>query len=157
MILKRSDQFPCRPRRSGRRGGPGQVHFQAGLCDSEFFAQLTSEVPSRRWKDGKPFRVWIPKTGVRNEVRDCAQYCLAARMSLPFSDGMLQPPKTIYVDEKGDQILRGKKKVEPTTEFDIDKVSPFPQPVKKRKSLAGKLAGWNQSSSQGNMSSGWGR
>ena len=33
--------------------GPGAIHCQAGLCDSEFFAQLTSEVPSRRWKNGK--------------------------------------------------------------------------------------------------------
>jgi phage terminase large subunit GpA-like protein len=133
--------------------GPGQIHFQGGLCDSEFFNQLTSEVPSRRWKDGKPFRIWVPKTGVRNEVWDCMNYALAARMSLPFKDGMLQPPRTVYVDEKGEPIVRGKKPVEPSSEFDIDKVeSPFPTPVKKRdvKAIARKLAGANMGSSQGN-------
>ena len=124
--------------------GPGQIHFQGGLCNSDFFAQLTSEVPSRRWKDGKPYRVWIPKTGVRNEVWDTMNYALAARMSLPFSDGMLQPPKTIYIDEKGDKVLRGKK-VEPTTEIDIDKPErPFPTPVTKRRSLAHLYAGYNR-------------
>jgi len=121
--------------------GPGAIHFQAGLCDSEFFAQLTSEVPSRRWKNGKPYRVWVPKTGVRNEVWDTMNYCLAARMSLPVSDGMLQPPKTIYIDEKGDQILRGKK-VEPISEFDIDKAeSPFPTPVKEAQLISPSLRG----------------
>jgi phage terminase large subunit GpA-like protein len=137
--------------------GPGQIHFQAGICDSNFFSQLTSEVPSRRWKDNKLYRVWIPKPGVRNEVWDCMNYALAARMSLPFSDGMLQPPKTVYVDEEGVQILKGKK-VEPTTEFDIDKVeSPFPTPVKKkRKSIAHLFAGYNQGAN-GNLSGGWGR
>jgi phage terminase large subunit GpA-like protein len=36
--------------------GPGRIHFGGDFCTQEFFDQLTSETPSRRWKDGKPYR-----------------------------------------------------------------------------------------------------
>jgi phage terminase large subunit GpA-like protein len=111
------------------------VHFpNEDWCDSAWFDQLTSETcETYSNKQGKSLRRWNLRKGRHNEVLDTANYCLAARQSEPFKDGMLAAPKTIYVNEAGEQIIRGKV-VKPTTEFDIDKPeSSFVTPVKKRK------------------------
>jgi phage terminase large subunit GpA-like protein len=60
--------------------GPGYVHFPVGgAFDPEYFAQLTSEAVQTRYKEGRPYRIWVLPNGKHNEALDCAVYCLAAR------------------------------------------------------------------------------
>src|SRR6185369_2795062 len=60
--------------------GPGYVHFPiGGAFDAEYFAQLTSEAVQTRFKEGRPYRVWVLPDGRRNEALDTAVYALAAR------------------------------------------------------------------------------
>lgn len=64
------------------RPGPGYIHFPVGgAFDAEYFSQLTSEAVQTRFKEGRPYRVWVLPAGRRNEALDCAVYCLAARDS----------------------------------------------------------------------------
>jgi len=58
--------------------GPGYLHFPDNGVDLEYFEQLTSEVPQRRWYKHKgALRDWIPIRD-RNEALDLEVYCLAA-------------------------------------------------------------------------------
>jgi phage terminase large subunit GpA-like protein len=60
--------------------GPGYIHFPiGGAFDAEYFAQLTSEAVQTRYKEGRPYRVWVLPDGRRNESLDTAVYALAAR------------------------------------------------------------------------------
>ena len=60
--------------------GPGYIHFPiGGAFDAEYFAQLTSEAVQTRFKEGRPYRVWVLPDGRRNEALDTAVYALAAR------------------------------------------------------------------------------
>ena len=60
--------------------GPGYIHFPiGGAFDAEYFAQLTSEAVQTRFKEGRPYRVWVLPDGRRNEALDTTVYALAAR------------------------------------------------------------------------------
>lgn len=60
------------------------VHFPIDdAVDQRFFDQLTSEQVLTRYKEGRPYRVWVLPSGKRNEVLDCFVYALAARSSIP--------------------------------------------------------------------------
>lgn len=69
---------------------PGFVHFPApnedvgtGGFGREYFDQLTAEKVETRYREGRPYRVWVP-VRPRNEALDTFVYALAARMSLPI-------------------------------------------------------------------------
>lgn len=65
--------------------GPGYVHFPAGEgFDKSYFKQLTAEKVQTRFKEGRPYRVWVLSKGVRNEALDTFVYALAAMKSLPI-------------------------------------------------------------------------
>jgi phage terminase large subunit GpA-like protein len=60
--------------------GPGYVHFPVGgAFDPEYFAQLTSEAVQTRYKEGRPYRIWVLPAGKHNEALDTAVYAVAAR------------------------------------------------------------------------------
>jgi len=61
--------------------GPGVMHFDTELCDSEYFEQLTAEVRVERVKSGKRWFEFI-KTRERNEALDVEGYNLAALRAL---------------------------------------------------------------------------
>ena len=60
--------------------GPGYIHFPiGGAFDETYFAQLTAETVQTRFKEGRPYRVWVLPPGKANEALDTAVYALAAR------------------------------------------------------------------------------
>jgi phage terminase large subunit GpA-like protein len=120
--------------RMDKMGGPGFIHFPAGVCDEDFFKQLTSETCQTVWKAGRSSRKWILKKNQRNEVLDCMVYAFAAYKSLPHSDSMMQPPKPVYVDAVSGKPLA---KNEPTSEVNLDNL--FPQQIRKRRSISSML------------------
>jgi phage terminase large subunit GpA-like protein len=62
------------------RPGPGYIHFPiGGAFDETYFTQLTAETVQTRFKEGRPYRVWVLPPGKRNEALDTAVYALAAR------------------------------------------------------------------------------
>lgn len=64
--------------------GPGFVHFPAlDGVDHHYFDQLTSERVATRFREGRPYRVWVLEKGKRNEALDTFVLALAARKSLP--------------------------------------------------------------------------
>jgi phage terminase large subunit GpA-like protein len=68
---------------------PGLIHFPlpndatgtAGF-NTDYYGQLTAERVETRYREGKPYRVWVLPPGKRNEALDTFVYALAARMSL---------------------------------------------------------------------------
>lgn len=63
--------------------GPGYVHFPATEgFDASYFEQLTSEQVVTRYREGRPYRVWVVKKGKRNEALDTFVLGLAALKSL---------------------------------------------------------------------------
>jgi len=68
-----------------QKPGPGYIHFpQDDGFDDAYFAQLTSESVVTRFREGRPYRVWVLPKGRRNEVLDTFVLALAALKSLPF-------------------------------------------------------------------------
>lgn len=66
------------------RPGPGYVHFPSlESIDAAYFDQLTAEKVTTRYREGRPYRVWVLPPGRRNEALDTFVYALAARLSLP--------------------------------------------------------------------------
>jgi phage terminase large subunit GpA-like protein len=61
--------------------GPGFCHFPQDR-DYEYYEQLLSEKPIRKFVRGVPTRVWIKASGARNEALDCRIYNLAALYAL---------------------------------------------------------------------------
>ena len=57
--------------------GSKAMHWNQ-IADEEFFLQLTSEKHVTKYKSGFPVKVWVLKSGRRNEVLDCYVYSLAA-------------------------------------------------------------------------------
>ena len=118
--------------------GPGYIHFPiGGAFDAEYFAQLTSEAVQTRFKEGRPYRVWVLPDGKRNEALDTAVYALAARHAtrvrldlLPrpaspaprvppdppeagppvvdFPPGMLPPPSPQHPLRRGRVVIRSR-------------------------------------------------
>jgi hypothetical protein len=63
-----------------RQAGTGYIHFPiGGAFDETYFAQLTAETVQTRYKEGRPYRVWVLPPGKANEALDTAVYALAAR------------------------------------------------------------------------------
>lgn len=66
------------------RAGPGFIHFpHVEGVDAAYFEQLTSETVVTRYREGRPYRVWVLPKGKRNEALDTFVLALAARHSLP--------------------------------------------------------------------------
>ena len=68
-------------------GEPGRpvVHFPISeTFNAEYFRQIASEEVVTRYREGRPYRVWLLLPGRRNEVFDCLNYSLAARLSVPI-------------------------------------------------------------------------
>lgn len=64
--------------------GPGYVHFPAGgAFDETYFKQLTAESVVTRYREGRPFRIWVLPKGARNEALDTFVLALAAVKALP--------------------------------------------------------------------------
>ncbi len=61
--------------------GPGYCHLPP-TYDDEWFAQATVEYVVTRYREGRPYRVWVCPKGQRNEALDCRVLAHAARMSL---------------------------------------------------------------------------
>jgi phage terminase large subunit GpA-like protein len=68
--------------------GPGYCHLPSDYDDA-WFEQATAENVVTRYKEGRPYRVWVLPSGKRNEALDCRVYAFAARMSL--SEGQTKP------------------------------------------------------------------
>lgn len=72
--------------------GPGHIHFPADEAfDENYFDQLTSEQVVTRYREGRPYRVWVLQKGKRNEALDTMVLALAALKSLPFRLDRLSP------------------------------------------------------------------
>lgn len=58
---------------------PGEhfIHFSKNL-EPEYYNQITSESPKWEVKKGRPRKIWVLKSGVRNEALDCFVYAFAA-------------------------------------------------------------------------------
>ena len=64
--------------------GPGYIHFPAADgFDQAYFDQLTAEAVVTRYREGRPYRVWVLPKGRRNEALDTFVLAMAARQSLP--------------------------------------------------------------------------
>ncbi|WP_414123990.1 phage terminase large subunit family protein [Rhizobium sp. BR 317] len=62
---------------------PGYVHFpQDEAVNADYFFQLTAEQAVTRYRDGRPYRVWVCGAGKRNEALDTFVYAYAALKSL---------------------------------------------------------------------------
>jgi phage terminase large subunit GpA-like protein len=69
------------------------VHFPIGdKFNDAYFKQLASEEVATRYREGRPYRVWLLRSGRRNEVLDTTVYCLAARMSVTVNMQRLARP-----------------------------------------------------------------
>jgi phage terminase large subunit GpA-like protein len=78
-----------------RIAAPGEhtpyVHFPVSEdFNQTYFDQLAAEQVVTRYRDGRPYRVWVPLPGRRNEALDTFVYALAARTAIP---GKLVRPK----------------------------------------------------------------
>ena len=90
-----------------KESGPGFIHFPAAdAYDQAYFEQLTAEQAITRFKEGRPYRVWMLAKGRRNEALDTFVYALAAMKSLSLRlekvpmpevkpDGSLEPRLTL--------------------------------------------------------------
>lgn len=74
--------------------GPGYCHLPMDYDDA-WFDQATSETVVTRYKEGRPYRVWVLEKGKRNEALDCRVYAFAARMSL---DAAKTRPSAVKLD-----------------------------------------------------------
>lgn len=61
--------------------GAAVYHFPMGLPE-EYYKQLTAERAVTKYKNGFPTKVWVKKSGDRNEVFDCEVYGYAALLFL---------------------------------------------------------------------------
>lgn len=61
--------------------GPGAAHIPP-TYDDDWFEQVTVEYVVTRYREGRPYRVWVCPKGRRNEALDCWVLALAARESL---------------------------------------------------------------------------
>jgi phage terminase large subunit GpA-like protein len=66
--------------------GPGYCHLPADPStgyDDDWTEQATSEQRVTRYREGRPYTVWVLPKGKRNEALDCRVYALAAKKALP--------------------------------------------------------------------------
>ena len=65
--------------------GPGYCHLPADPItgyDADWAEQVTSEQRMTRYREGRPYTVWVLPKGKRNEALDCRVYAYAALKSL---------------------------------------------------------------------------
>ena len=79
-----SASIPPRTRSTAGCGSASQVPAistfrSAARSTKTYFAQLTAETVQTRFKEGRPYRVWVLPPGKANEALDTAVYALAAR------------------------------------------------------------------------------
>src|ERR1019366_9670779 len=80
--------------------GPGFIHFPIGEnFGADFYAQLCGEVFTTKFRNGRPYRAWVAKSGQAVEVLDCWVYAYAAKLSLGGRDSMMAPPKSVATAE----------------------------------------------------------
>ncbi|MGV1793862.1 phage terminase large subunit family protein [Rhizobium sp. A37_96] len=73
---------------------PGYIHFpQDEAVDADYFFQLTVEQAVTRYRDGRPYRVWVCGDGKRNEALDTFVYAFAALKSLRTRLDVVRRPK----------------------------------------------------------------
>jgi phage terminase large subunit GpA-like protein len=73
---------------------PGYVHFPVSdIINQNYFDQLTSEQAMTRYREGKPYRVWVLPPKRRNEALDTFVLALAARLALPIRLDVGPPPR----------------------------------------------------------------
>lgn len=113
-----------------QKPGPGYIHFPVGgIFDEEYFEQLTAEQVQTRFKDGRPYRVWVLPPSKRNEALDTMVYALGAYHSFGRATGMLAP----HHPHEAVQMAHAGQVVRPASP------SPFPVPAKPRRSIASLL------------------
>jgi len=96
--------------------GPGYYHFPIGL-DIEFYKQLTAEKLVRRFVKNVAKTEWV-KTRKRNDVLDCAVYCLAAAHKTGISmidfdkieKNLLNTNNGVRIDQKSNKVVRKRMK-----------------------------------------------
>lgn len=75
---------------------------QAGAChlpdnpetgyDDDWMEQVTSEQRMTRYREGRPYTVWVLPKGKRNEALDCRVYATAAMKAVPKAAKRAAPP-----------------------------------------------------------------
>lgn len=73
-------------------GNAGACHLPddpATGYDDDWMEQVTSEQRMTRYREGRPYTVWVLPKGKRNEALDCRVYALAAQKAVPR--GVLKP------------------------------------------------------------------
>ena len=88
--------------------GPGYCHLPADPAtgyDDDWMAQVTSEQRMTRYREGKPYTVWVLPKGKRNEALDCRVYATAAMKAAPKPPRRVEQPKAAPVRE--DDFLGG--------------------------------------------------
>lgn len=66
--------------------GPGYCHIPADPStgyDQDWAEQVTAEQKMTRYREGRPYSVWVKPAGKRNEALDCRVYAFAAFKALP--------------------------------------------------------------------------
>ena len=64
---------------------PGACAIPADLSfgyDDEWVRQMTAEQRMTRYREGRPYKVWVLPKGKRNEAFDCRVYAFAAMRSI---------------------------------------------------------------------------
>jgi phage terminase large subunit GpA-like protein len=72
--------------RWGIQTGPGACHIPSDPAtgyDDDWITQVTAEQRVTRYREGRPYTVWVLPKGKRNEAFDCRVYATAAMKSLP--------------------------------------------------------------------------
>ena len=82
--------------------GPGYCHLPDTYPD-EWFDRVTTEEVVTRYREGRPYRVWILPKGKRNEALDCRVYAYAARASLK----RLKRPRRPAAADRNQETLPG--------------------------------------------------
>jgi len=76
--------------------GPGYCHLPADPStgyDRDWAEQVTSEQRMTRYREGRPYSVWVLPGGKRNEALDCRVYAYAALKALPKGIALPAQPR----------------------------------------------------------------
>lgn len=88
--------------------GPGYCHFPSRYSE-EYFNQITSEHIQTKFKNGHQSRVWVVKSGRRNEALDCRVYGLAALyIAAPNIEAIAQSQERERINKPKDSATTNK-------------------------------------------------
>ena len=78
-----------------RRSGPGYIHFPiSSAFDKNLFrATHIGERVQTRYKEGRPYRVWVLPHGPANEALDTMVYALAGETKIRGLPAASKPPQ----------------------------------------------------------------